>query len=319
MNAGKAVGAESSGVEHRYGGPWTEIKLDAVEYYLTCYTRALKRAGFDITYIDPFAGTGSRDVERRVSGGLLGEPEVFVTENLAGSARRALNVKPQFDHLIFIEKAPTRCVALNELKHINLHRDIEVIPGEANNELKKLVQREPWCRKDASKSRGVVFLDPYALDVEWSTLQALASTRVLDVWYLFPIRDTIRQLAHNFEGIGPKKPTLDRFLPPGWSNELYAIAPDHQRTSLFDEQIEPELRRVVSRSQFEDWLRRRLLDEFEFVSEPLPILTTQQRQAFSLFLAVSNPSRPAIELAEKFVRHVNKKFSPWASRRSADR
>jgi hypothetical protein len=29
-------------VEHRYGGPWTEIKLEAVEY-LKCYTAALSR------------------------------------------------------------------------------------------------------------------------------------------------------------------------------------------------------------------------------------------------------------------------------------
>jgi hypothetical protein len=25
---------------HRFGGPWTEIKLDAVMYFIGCYTRA---------------------------------------------------------------------------------------------------------------------------------------------------------------------------------------------------------------------------------------------------------------------------------------
>src|SRR5271154_369413 len=55
-----------------------------------------------------------------------------------------------------------------------------------------------------SHSFGPLVLDPYALHVDWETLRALASTRVLDVWYLFPIRDTIRQLAHDFRGIGPK-------------------------------------------------------------------------------------------------------------------
>ena len=33
---------------HKFGGPWTEVKLDAVEYYLKCYTKALSRVGFDL-------------------------------------------------------------------------------------------------------------------------------------------------------------------------------------------------------------------------------------------------------------------------------
>jgi len=28
-------------VDHPFGGPWTEIKLDAVQYCLECYAKAL--------------------------------------------------------------------------------------------------------------------------------------------------------------------------------------------------------------------------------------------------------------------------------------
>jgi three-Cys-motif partner protein len=198
-------------------------------------------------------------------------------------------------------------------------KDIGVLPGEANQILRDLVQQEPWIKKDATKSRGVVFLDPYALHVDWITLQALAATQVLDVWYLFPIRDTIRQLAHNFQGTGPKKPMLDRVLGPEW-RELYSIAPETKASSdLFDEPAELEIRRVVSVRQFESWLKVRLEGEFKFVSQPLPILTTPSRQAFSLFLGVSNPSEAAIELAKKFVRYVSKHLAPGASRRKSGR
>ena len=38
--------------------------------------------------------------------------------------------------------------------------------------------------KKTTNSRGMVFVDPYALHVDWETLKPLASTRVLDVWYL---------------------------------------------------------------------------------------------------------------------------------------
>jgi three-Cys-motif partner protein len=91
-------------IDHVFSGPWTEIKLDAVEHYLQCYTRALKRAGFDLTYIDGFAGTGFRNVTREVGGILDGKPIATEDEILAGSAQRALAVEPPFDHFLFIEK-----------------------------------------------------------------------------------------------------------------------------------------------------------------------------------------------------------------------
>lgn len=307
--------------KHLFGGPWTEIKLDAIEYYLDCYTKALKRVNFDLWYIDAFAGSGDRESEREVGGIFEGAPIDVVKETLAGSARRALGVKPPFDHFIFIEKNEERCIALLETKAEYPKAEIKIINGEANEELSALVRSEPWTRKDNSKSRGVVFLDPYALHVDWVTLQALASTRVLDVWYLFPIRDTLRQLAHDFKGIGPKAPMLDRVLGQEW-RDLYSMKPNHGASTdtldMFEvptAPIEPELMRVVSPKQFEQWLKARLEQEFEFVSDPLPLLSTPNRQLFSLFLGVSNPSKPAIDLAQKFVTHVNKNFAPGASRR----
>ena len=311
--------------KHFFGGPWTEIKLDAVEYYLECYTRALNRVGFDLWYIDAFAGSGDRESEREVGGIFEGTPVEMIRETLAGSARRAIGVTPPFDHFVFIEKDDDRYAALQGIKLENPTRDIRIIQGEANDELAKLVTSYPWSKKDSGSSRGVVFLDPYALHVDWQTLQSLASTRVLDVWYLFPIRDTIRQLAHDFRGIGPKAPMLDRVLGNEW-RELYSIKPERDvPTDMFawgDQQTEPEgpeLQRVVSQKQFEGWLKRRLETEFQFVSEPLPLLASPNRQLFSLFLGVSNPSLLAIDLAKHFVSHVNKNFAPGASRRRSGR
>jgi three-Cys-motif partner protein len=305
-------------IEHDFGGPWTEIKLDAVEYYLECYTKALKRVGFDLWYIDAFAGSGDRSAEREVGGILEGAPVRTITETLDGSARRALAVRPSFDHYVFIEKDDDRRTALESTKAENPRADIRIVAGEANQKLKEMISVAPWTKKDSGMARGVVFLDPYALHVDWKTLQALASTLVFDVWYLFPIRDTIRQLAHDFRGIGPKEAMLDRVLGPEW-RDLYKLAPDHGVTDMFDEPVEPDLQRVVSQKQFEKWLKMRLEGEFAFVSEPLPLHATPNRQLFSLFLGVANPSKPAIDLAKKFVSYVNKNFAPQASRRRSVR
>src|SRR6202000_1406335 len=98
--------------KHIFGGPWTEIKLDAVEYYLKCYTRALKRVGFDLWYIDAFAGSGDRESQPEVGGIFEDAPIEVIRETLAGSARRALHVMPPFDHFVFIEKDEHRYDAL---------------------------------------------------------------------------------------------------------------------------------------------------------------------------------------------------------------
>ena len=42
-----------------FGGPWTEQKLEILRRYLDAYTTALKGQGFQLIYIDAFAGAGA--------------------------------------------------------------------------------------------------------------------------------------------------------------------------------------------------------------------------------------------------------------------
>jgi three-Cys-motif partner protein len=308
--------------EHDFGGPWTEIKLDAVEYYLKCYADALTSARFDLWYIDAFAGTGDR-TERRQKGGLFeGAPLHVVTETLSGSARRALKIVPPFQHFIFNEMNDERRSALEALKGQHPERDIKVLPGDANVVIKEIFSVQPWLSKARSKARGVVFLDPYALQVNWETLVFLAATEAVDVWYLFPIRDVTRQLATKKSGIGPKQPRLDKVLSPDWI-ELYSL-PSSQRDwvqdDMFGERVLPEEEeRNATQKQIEAWFQKKLEAVFPFASEPLPLLTGGSRQAFSLFLCVANRSDRAIKLAKHFHRYVMKNFAPEASRRRSGR
>ncbi|MEQ1408000.1 three-Cys-motif partner protein TcmP [Neorhizobium sp. Rsf11] len=310
---------------HKYGGPWSEVKLDAIQYYLQCFTNALSPRNMETWYIDAFAGSGDREAEREIGGLLAGTPIETIIETLDGSARRALKIIPPYRHFIFVEMDKERSSELLKLKAEFPGCDIQVRQGDANAELADIVSRPPWTLQGASMHRGVVFLDPYSLQVEWKTLQAIARTKSIDVWYLFPIRDVTRQLAHKISGIGPKSDTLDRVLGPEW-RELYSLPPPAPaaQNDLFgavqsDEEKE-ELRRVEKWQQIEAWFKKRLEDEFAFVSDPLPILVRQNRQAFSLFLAVGNPKKAAVDLAKQFARYVNKRFAPQpASRRKFDR
>jgi three-Cys-motif partner protein len=119
-------------VEHRYGGPWTQVKLDALERYLSFYTTALKYQRFELWYVDAFAGSGDRVVEQE-AGGLFDGTLPHVEESIAdGSAKIAIATVPTFERLIFIENDPARCEALVGLRDAHPDRRIECYREEAN-------------------------------------------------------------------------------------------------------------------------------------------------------------------------------------------
>lgn len=69
---------------HKFGGPWTEQKLECVSAYLQEYTKIMNNYNFHFAYIDAFAGIGHRELKR--------EDDIAIQRFLSGSARRALEV-----------------------------------------------------------------------------------------------------------------------------------------------------------------------------------------------------------------------------------
>jgi len=171
----------------KYGGDWTERKLKILRKYLSAYTKALKNMPFKLLYIDAFAGTGMVELETNDSP----DAQKFIE----GSARIAANVgdKP-FDKLIFIEQNRRRCKKLEELKGELSHRNMEIQNTDANAYLEKFCGQ--WSATH-SGWRGVLFLDPFATQVEWKTVQAVADTNALDTWILFPVSSISRMLPRN--------------------------------------------------------------------------------------------------------------------------
>ncbi|MEH6699122.1 MAG: three-Cys-motif partner protein TcmP [Brevundimonas sp.] len=299
------------------------MKLDAVEYYLKFYTQALRDKPapdnpFVLWYIDAFAGTGMRAADQ-VEGGLFdGTPSEIKTVRLAGSATRALQVDPPFKRFVFIEERPDFCVALETLKRDHPDRSIECKQGDANLILPKLFGSPPWVgrKKWGSPShRAVVFLDPYNL-VEWSTLECLAQTKAVDLWFLYPIASVLRQAARSYEAVDAKKAAyLDRaFGTAAWRTELYK--PETQAPLLEDLGTRNER---VDRSEVEAYVKRRLETLFPYVSQPLPLLMPAGAQLFSLFFAAANPSPPAVALARRCIKDLLNNYGRPASHRRSGR
>lgn len=177
------------------GGDWTTQKLDVLARYLHGYTTALSGQRFRKGYIDGFAGTGYRETphEEADEGQNLLFPDLAEVEPqrlLDGSARLALKTMPRFDRYVFIERSPERCAQLEELRaeFPDLAGDIDIRQGEANAEIQGL------CAKDWRAHRAVMFLDAFGMQVEWRTIEAIAATKAIDLWLLFPLGMGVNRL-----------------------------------------------------------------------------------------------------------------------------
>ncbi|PHZ85897.1 three-Cys-motif partner protein TcmP [Paremcibacter congregatus] len=280
-------------VEHRYGGDWTEIKITLLKSYMTAYTRALSgKNHFDLVYIDAFAGTGERVASV--------EDPMNLTQNgkikYDGSVKVALNMIPQFQELYFIEKDQAKIENLQKIKQENQNRNITILKGDANYHVKKTCQNIKWNRK-----RGLLFLDPYGMEVEFETLKAIAATKRIDVCYLFPLAGVFRQAAGKISNIEPyKEGVLTKVLGTNdWKN-LYKPS---RQTSLFDSEI--SLERERGADVFDNMIYSRLNEVFSYVSSPVK-LPKKGVPFFSFYYAISNPSPAAIALAKRIITHIVK-------------
>lgn len=86
-----------------------------------------------------------------------------------GSARIALQIKPEFDSYIFIEKSKKRFIELQKLKEEfpEKAKKIQFLNVDANSYIFDLCNNFKWQNR-----RAVMFLDPYGMQVEWETIEA---------------------------------------------------------------------------------------------------------------------------------------------------
>src|SRR5262249_8526785 len=126
--------------DHEFGGQHTELKLSVVERYLKAYTTALRQHFSELWYIDAFAGTGSRTVRVEAREGDLIEAAVPErVEQRRGSAQIAIDVRPKFDRLVFIDTKPAHCAALHALVTQHADREIVIIERDANREIQSAI------------------------------------------------------------------------------------------------------------------------------------------------------------------------------------
>lgn len=290
---------------HAFGGPDTQRKLGCLKSYLQAFTIALRNQGFACVYIDAFAGSGSR-TEIRAALPLFegGSESIEVTS--PGSAMIAIRNEPAFDAIVLIEQDHERFAELEALVRDYPARQVIVRRGDANPIVTKLCAEMPWRKPRRSGrhgTRGVIFLDPYGMEVDWSTVVSIAATKALDCWYFFPLSGLYRNAPHDPAKLDQSKQNaLDRVLgAQDWRTRWYehSVAP----IDLFENEAQAARRADVD--AIEGYVKERLQTVFRgAVLDPIRLHHKGGAPMASLFFAGSNDSPSAVELTTKIASHI---------------
>jgi three-Cys-motif partner protein len=210
-----------------FAGPHTADKLDRLAAYLKAYLTVLKKQDWVHTiYFDAFAGTGTAPMALNAEPALPLDDDA--TTFIVGSARRALELDLSFSEYVFVEKGRAKARELDRLKSAYPAKAerIKIENADANSALKNFCATRNW-----KKCRAVVFLDPFGNQVEWKTIEAVAATEAIDLWYLFPAGHGVhRQIAENAQVDADKEASLTR---------LYGT--DEWKSVLTSEEASPDL------------------------------------------------------------------------------
>lgn len=284
-----------------FGGDWSDKKLDALAEYLKAYTTALKNQPFELIYIDAFAGAGKAMVEEQKEESLFDSADLDNDARYRhGSPLQAIENDPPFHRFIFIDRKEESIATLRsqcDATKAGKQKRISYITGDANSELRKLTQMD-W-----RKRRAVAFLDPYALHVTWDTIKAIADTKAIDMWLLFPAMAVNRMLPRS--GI----------VPTEWANRLTETFGDEEWRDVFFKTETPDLFGMETTTKtpapfqkLSEYVTNRLRSVFAgVVDTPLLLRNSGNAPLFLLCFGSGHPTGAVI--AKRIANHIIKKQS----------
>jgi three-Cys-motif partner protein len=288
----------------QFGGRWTEHKLLVLQKYLRAYVSIFTRNPwakvYHTVYLDAFAGAGY--IRRARAGGT--ESELFpdlaseeATAFIEGSARRALELEPGFNEYLFIDQDEGRCAELRALGGLYAGKNVRIENADANQFLKD------WCaRMNWKRVRAVVFLDPFGMEVAWETVESIAATEAIDLWYLFPLGAVMRLLTQD-------QP------PSAWRTRLSTVlGATNWEQKFYHRQVEPGLfgqERVVERRVDAESVGRFFIERLNSIFSgvaPKPLLLRNSKNAplyLFCFAAGNRRGAPtAVKIASDLIRSM---------------
>jgi three-Cys-motif partner protein len=288
-----------------WGGNWTEQKLEAfqqyVKAYLTIMNKQKETRGWPTTiYFDGFAGSGSR-YDNNIDEEEMNLFSDFFSEEsdvYKGSAERILNLPQKFDEYYFVDIDET---ALQELKDNLTNKTLlndkkfTFIPGDVNSELRR------FSRKLDKNKAALIFLDPFGMQIDWSSIECLKCKRV-DLWILVPSGVIInRLLDRNGELKNAKK--LISFFGMSERELRDKFYETETQGNLFgDDQTIKKVNNTIKK--IANVYAEKLKEIFKYVTEePLELKNSRKSSIYHFVFASNN------ETAHKIAKYIIRKKS----------
>lgn len=181
--------------------PWTLDKLHFLCHYLAVTTTAMvgSRHFDSLNYIDLFSGNGVCRVK--------GQPD---GKRYPGSPILAAGCEKPFSNLFLVDTNPQNTAALEaRLARLNPPGDVRTWSDDANVVVSEIAAELPL-----SRALNILFVDPFSLGVHFTTIEALARGRPMDLVMLFADAiDIVRNVGKYYYPNPDSK--LDRLLGRG--------------------------------------------------------------------------------------------------------
>lgn len=173
---------------------------------------------------------------------------------------------------------------------------IDIRHGDANATVRQLCQT--WDKKG---TRAVLFLDPFGMNVEWTTIQAIAATHCIDTWILFPFaanRLMTKSPADIPDGWRKRLDLL--FGTKDWEPQFYK---ERTLIDIFSDDTTVVEKKLTLKG-LGAYYGERLRTVFPKVApNPRVLYSDKNRALFQLFFAAANPGRGG-EIALKIAKHI---------------
>lgn len=286
-------------------GRWAHEKLKCLGDYLSRYTQILKKQHWcqGYFYIDAFAGAGVNEVRKSGPNGGSDTQQIIISsvqledvdekEYVLGSAHVALQITNPFTKYFFIELAPDRIKNLELLKRDYAgRRNIEVIPGKAEDAIERILH-DP--KINWKKSRGIVFLDPFGMQVPWRVIEDIAANGSLEILLNLPVGMAIQRFLPNSGKFTPEqRDYLNAYFgTPEWEDVIYEKSSD-----MFGDERTIKIGGAGERIAL--WYRERLQKAFGYSAPPRLITNTKGAHLYYLLFAGPN------ETGAKIASHILK-------------
>jgi three-Cys-motif partner protein len=252
-------------------GEWSELKIALIRDYARAYSRIISKYRFTPVYIDGFAGPG-RHISKKTGEFILGTP------------LRILEIEPKFSEYHFIDLNEAK---LKELRaQIGSRSDVELHPGDCNEILLERILPGMGYK---TFRKGLCFLDPYGMHLDWRVLEMAGKLGTIDLVLNFPIYDmNINALKHDPAKVSPAAAKrLTRF----WGDESWRDAAYAVDRGLFEDRLVK-----LDNDAVVEAFRKRLRDVagFPFVSKALPMKIPEG--AIVYYLIGASPKEAGVKI-----------------------